>query len=909
MSTTQTPLATLTALGTSVWLDQIRRSMIETGELERLLRQDSVVGVTSNPSIFEKAILGSPDYDERLAELAPTGADAQAIYEDLAIADIQGAADVLRPVYDATNGRDGYVSLEVSPDLARDTDGTLAAAKDLWARVERPNAMIKIPGTPEGVPAVRAAIAAGINVNVTLLFAVGAYEAVAEAYVAGLEDRAAAGEPVDHVASVASFFVSRVDTAVDNELDRLGHRELQGTAAVANARVAYACYQAIKASERWQALAAKGADTQRLLWASTGTKNPHYSDTKYVTELAGAEVVNTMPAATLHAFQDHGSAKDELAGQAAEAKRTLAEIEAVGVSIKDVTARLLADGIDQFAQAMQSLLTGIERKRDAIISGNPGRIVTDLTDEDARAIGERVSWARATDVAHRVWAKDWTLWGEKPDEIANRLGWLSISEQMLEHLPDITSFAEDVRAAGFTHCALLGMGGSSLAPEVLRQTFGVRDGYLDLHVLDSTHPESVARVADALPLEKTLFLVSSKSGGTLEPRAFYSYFRDKVDDGSHFVAITDPGTALEKQAAEEGFRRVFHGSADIGGRYSALSPFGIVPGALIGVDVHELLERAELAVHASQPALDTAQAPALWLGLAVGELARRGRDKLTFVVDSPIDSFGLWAEQLVAESTGKEGKGIVPVAGEPLGAPADYGDDRVFLHLRHESAPDGGHDAALAELARAGHPVLTVPFADALDLGRLFFLSELATAVGGAVLGINAFDQPNVQEAKDLTVKTIDAYKSSGSFPVEEDGPALEDLLAGAQRGRSYVAIMAYIPEDEATNAALEQLRVAIRARTGAATTVGYGPRFLHSTGQLHKGGPPEGIFIQLIDTPRPGVEVPEFGYDFAALVTAQALGDGQALRGRGLPFTRVHLADGRAGAIGQLAARIQGGS
>jgi transaldolase / glucose-6-phosphate isomerase len=890
MSTTSSPLATLTALGTSVWLDQIRRSMIETGELERLVRHDSVVGVTSNPSIFEKAILGSPDYDERLGELAQTTAEAQAIYEDLAIADIQGAADVLRGVYDDTGGRDGYVSLEVAPELARDTQGTIAAAKDLWARVDRPNVMIKIPGTPEGVPAIRAAIAAGINVNVTLLFAVDAYLAVADAYMAGLEDRATADEPVGGLASVASFFVSRVDTAVDHELDERGNRELQGTAAVANARVAYARWEELVASERWRALDARGARPQRLLWASTGTKNPHYSDTKYVTGLAGPNVVNTMPLATLYSFQDHGSAADELAGRGEEAQRTLAEIEAVGVSLAAVTGRLLEDGIDQFAGAMQGLLRGIERKRDAILSGNPGRVEVDLTDADARAIGERVSWARATDVAHRVWAKDWTLWGSKPDEIANRLGWLSISEQMLEHLGDIEACVDDVRGAGFTDVALLGMGGSSLAPEVLRRTFGTREGYLRLQVLDSTHPDSVARLAERLPLQKTLFVVSSKSGGTLEPRAFYAYFRELVPDGSHFVAITDRGTALEKQASEEGFRRVFRGAADIGGRYSALSPFGIVPGALIGVDVRELLERAEVAVHASQPTLDTEQAPAIWLGLAVGELARRGRDKLTFVVDPPIDSFGLWAEQLVAESTGKDGKGIVPIADEPLGPPDVYGDDRLFLHLRHESDPDQGHDAALAALAAAGHPVLTVPFADPLDLGRLFFLSELATAVGGTVLGINAFDQPNVQEAKDLTVATIDAYEASGSFPPDDDWPGLDAVLASAERGRSYVAIMAYLPESEATTAALTSLRVAIRARTGAATTVGYGPRFLHSTGQLHKGGPPDGVFVQLVDDPRPGVEVPGFGYDFAALVRAQAIGDGQALQARGLPFTRLRV-------------------
>jgi transaldolase / glucose-6-phosphate isomerase len=883
MSTTSTPLAALTALGTSVWLDQIRRSMIETGELERLVREDRVVGVTSNPSIFEKAILGSPDYDERLSELAQTDTDAQAIYEDLAIADIQGAADVLRGVYDETDGRDGYVSLEVAPELARDTEGTLAAAKDLWARVERPNVFIKIPGTPEGVPAIRASIAAGINVNVTLLFAVDAYLAVADAYMAGLEDRVAAGEPIDRLASVASFFVSRVDTAVDHELDELGHREHQGTAAVANALLAYARWEELVGSDRWRALAAQGAMPQRLLWASTGTKNPHYSDTKYVSELAGPNVVNTMPSATLHAFQDHGTAQDELTGRGEEARATIAKIEAVGVSLQAVTEKLLEDGIQLFAQSMASLLRGIERKRDAILSGTPGRIAVDLTDEDARAIGERVSWARATDVAHRVWAKDWTLWGSKPDEVADRLGWLTISEQMLEHLGDVLAFVEEVRAAGLTEVALLGMGGSSLAPEVLRRTFGTQPGYLNLHVLDSTHPDSVAGLAERLPLDRTLFLVSSKSGGTLEPRAFYAYFRDQVDDGSHFVAITDPGTALEKQAAEEGFRKVFHGSPDIGGRYSALSAFGIVPGALMGVDVKELLERAEIAVTASQPGIETEQAPALWLGLAVGELARRGRDKLTFVVDSPIDSFGLWAEQLVAESTGKEGKGIVPVADEPLGAPEVYGDDRVFLHLRHEPAPEDAHDRALTELAAAGHPVLTVPFTDALDLGRLFFTAELATAVGGAVLGINAFDQPNVQEAKDNTARILEE-----GLP-EVDPGSLDELLAGAAPPK-YIAIVGYVTPSEEFDAAVADLRVALRERTRCTTTFGYGPRYLHSTGQYHKGGPPNGLFIQLYQPAEEDIEIPEAGYSFEHLKNAQALGDMQTLRAHGLPVARIEV-------------------
>ncbi len=363
---TTTPLAALRALGTSAWLDSIRRGMIETGELGRLVSEDSVVGVTSNPSIFEQAILGSPDYDRRLGELAGEGASVPDTYEALAIEDVQGAADVLAGVYEATAGGDGYVSLEVAPALARDTDGTLAAARDLWARVGRPNAMIKIPGTAEGLPAVTGAVDAGVNVNITLLFAVDAYEAVVDAFMTGLERRAARGEPLDRIASVASFFVSRIDTAVDRHLAELGHDELAGRAAVANAQLAYTRCAELYAGDRWAALAAAGARPQRLLWASTGTKDARYSDTKYVTELAGPNVVNTMPLATLRAYQDHGAATDRLSGTGPEARRTIDELAAAGISLTDVTDTLLEEGVASFATAMDKLLAGIEQRRQSL---------------------------------------------------------------------------------------------------------------------------------------------------------------------------------------------------------------------------------------------------------------------------------------------------------------------------------------------------------------------------------------------------------------------------------------------------------------------------------------------------------------------------------------------------------------
>jgi transaldolase / glucose-6-phosphate isomerase len=908
-----TPIGRLAELGTSAWLDSIRRSMLTGGELKRLVEEDGVVGVTSNPSIFEQAILGSPDYDERLAELTHNGDGVEDIYWTLAIEDVQGAADVLRPVWERTGGVDGYVSLEVAPKVAADTDATLAMARDLWARCERPNVMIKIPGTPEGVPAIRAAIAEGININVTLLFSLDAWAAIAEAWLAGLEDRAAAGQPVDHVASVASFFVSRVDTAADKRLKALGRDELRGKAAVANARLAYERWQELVDSERFAALKAQGARPQRLLWASTGTKDPAYSDVKYVAELAGPETVNTMPLATLLAYQDHGEPSEPLLPDAAAAAHeTIAAVEAAGVSLREVTDELLEQGIVAFADAMDRLLAGVERRRAAVIAGEPASVEARLTDAQARAIGARARSAQEQHMLRCVWARDDALWAAGDDKPSERLGWLTVAGHALEQLDDVLAFAAELRAEGFTDCALLGMGGSSLAPEVLWQTFGASGDGLRLHVLDSTHPDAVAALEAELPLDRTLFLVSSKSGGTLEPRSMHAHFHALVPDGRQWAAITDPGTSLEQLAREQDFRRVFHGAPDIGGRYSALSAFGIVPAALIGADVRGLLERAEVAARAADPSLPPGCAPALWLGCALGELANGGRDKLTLVVDEPLRSLGLWLEQLVAESTGKHGKGIVPIADEPLAGPEAYGEDRVFVHL-HRTTGEGDADVAqkLDALAAAGHPVIAVPFEEPLDLGALFFHWELAVAIAGAVIGVNPFDQPDVQSAKDATVATIEAYVRDRSFPAAdaaaasggEAADALRALLDAHAGAGSYVAAMAYLPPT--FDDALSRLRVAVRARTRAATTVGYGPRFLHSTGQLHKGGAPIGVFVQLVDGGRQGVEVPGQPYDFAALVRAQAIGDGKALRERGLPFLRIDLGDDPAAAIERLAAAL----
>ena len=635
-------LAALTAAGTSVWLDQIRRSLIEGGELQRLIDEDSLRGVTSNPAIFEKAILGSPDYDDEVESMAKEGATAKEIYDAIAVKDVQLATDVMRPVWEESGGDDGFVSLEVEPDLARKTDETLERARHYWKTVDRPNVMIKIPGTDEGLPAIEEAIYDGININITLLFSVDAYTQVTEAYIRGLERRLEEGKSVD-MRSVASFFVSRVDSEVDKRLEEAGLeaerlRELQGTAALANARAAYQRFKEIFQGDRFAKLREAGAAVQRPLWASTGVKNPHYSETMYVDELVAPDTVNTMPMPTLLATAERG----EVTGATADQDPT-AELEALaaaGIDIDDVTDKLLRDGIAAFEKSLDGLLAGVEEKREAIVTGRPPTVQASLPEDLEPAIAKRVEAATADSVAQKVWRKDERLWGgpDKP-EIANRLGWLTISEAMLESAADLHAFADGCREDGLTDAVLCGMGGSSLGPEVIARSFGEIPDALRLHVLDTTDPAAVLDVERSLDLSKTLFLISSKSGGTVEPNSQFRYFHEKVvaevgeeNAGSHFAAVTDPGSSLGELAAKHGFRRVFENDPDIGGRYSVMSYFGLVPAVLMGVNIEALLHRCQVAEQNCTNYDSSASNSGLWYGLLMGEAALQGRDKMTFVV-------------------------------------------------------------------------------------------------------------------------------------------------------------------------------------------------------------------------------------------------------------------------------------
>ncbi len=516
-------------------------------------------------------------------------------------------------------------------------------------------------------------------------------------------------------------------------------------------------------------------------------------------------------------------------------------------------------------------------------------------------VEEALADAREQRVADRVRDGDATLWApEGTPEIANRLGWLTIAERVLDGLGEIERVADGVRADGITDAVLLGMGGSSLAPEVFRRTFGRAGGDtagLRLHVLDSTDPDWIDSVGRAIDPARTLFIVSSKSGGTIEPLSLYAHFATLAPGPSSFVAITDPGSGLAGLATERGFRHIFYGDPDIGGRYSALSPFGIVPATLMGVDTAALLAQAGRAWDTAAEDPAAGLPGAVWLGAALAAMARGGRDKLTFVIPPSLPGLGLWLEQLVAESTGKQGTGILPVAEEPLGEPGDYGDDRVFAHLPDPGAHDEQTAARLDALAAAGQPVITIPTNGPEDLGRVFLLAEIAVAVAGWGLRINPFDQPNVQQAKDATNRVLQGAEQSGELPEvpAADGQRLREVLLGGGPP-AYVALMGYLQPSDALDAALAELREAVRAASGATTTFGYGPRFLHSTGQFHKGGPKTGRFLQLLHEHRAEVAIPGKPFSFATLEEAQAIGDLQTLRELGLPAERIRLHGGAGG-------------
>jgi transaldolase/glucose-6-phosphate isomerase len=926
------PVKALEKHGQSVWLDFLARGFVANGDLKKLIDSDGVKGVTSNPSIFEKAIGSSDEYDGAIATALRRGDRPVAeLFELLAVEDIQHAADVLRPVYDHLNGADGFVSLEVSPYLALDTKATIVEAERLWKDVKRNNLMVKVPATAEGLPAIQHLIGEGISINITLLFSQEVYIQVAEAYLSGLEKYVAGGGDPSHVASVASFFVSRIDSAVDKQLDEKIAKAndptekerlaaLKGKVAIANAKLAYQHYKRLFSGARWDKLKAKGAKPQRLLWASTGTKNKDYRDVMYVEELIGPDTVNTVPPATLDAFRDHGTPRDSLQENVEEASRVLAELERSGISLDAITAELVKDGVKLFADAADKLYGAVAHKRATVLGAGLDRQALALGIHIGKEVEKATDDWRASAKIRRLWQRDKSVWTSTDED--KWLGWLN--SPAAADIADYQDFARRVKGQNFTDAVVLGMGGSSLGPEVLAETFAKKPGFPKLRVLDSTDPAQVRAMENAVDIAKTLFIVSSKSGGTTEPNALKDYFFARVSKaigpekaGHRFIAVTDPGSSLEKVATKQGFARIFHGDPSIGGRYSVLSPFGLVPAAVAGIDLGKLLQHALSMVRSCGPDVPPHENPGVQLGLAMAHAGLQGRDKVTILSSPKISDFGAWAEQLIAESTGKDGKGLIPIAGEPLGDVALYGNDRFFIDIRTEGESDAAHDDKLAALEKAGHPVVRIVMKSVDHIGQEFFRFEMATAVAGSVLGINPFNQPDVEDAKIKTRELTAAFEKTGRLPPEkplmssaqadiytDDKNAADLRKAGADGdlgswlkahlaragSRDYVALLAYIERNAPHIETLQHIRLAVRDTRHVATCAEFGPRFLHSTGQAYKGGPDSGVFLQITSDEAEDLAVPGHKASFGVIKAAQARGDFDVLTERGRRALRVHL-------------------
>ncbi len=903
------PIQSVHLLGQSLWLDNIRRDSLDSGELADRVAAGELRGATSNPTIFESAILASENYTVDLRRFAQAGWTAERIFDQLAVDDIRAAADAFLPLFEQTNGGDGYVSIEVNPELADDTSRTIEEARRLWDAVNRPNAMIKIPATLAGLPAIESSIRAGINVNATLIFSLGRYIEVMEAYMIGLEGRLEDGGSLDHVTSVASFFVSRIDTALDEQLqeiiqrgDAAGERasSLLGKVAIANSKLAYAQFVATFQGERFQYLAARGARAQRPLWASTSTKNPEYPDTYYVDHLIGPGTVNTLPETTLKAFQDHGTPELTLTENISIARSQLQALDDLGISLAEAAERLERQGVSKFVASYRSILRTIEEKA--------GAFQMELAALELK-MQETLAELDRDEVGKRFWQEDVTLWVERDREkaqVRRWLGWLlSEPAKMSTGVTELIRFAEEALAPEITALVLIGSGCGIFTAEILVRVLAPPDGF-DFHTIRTANPDDIRAIKRKTSPEATLYLfVDSSSGDGIEERLLSTFWEQAVrkleeQTGDHFVVITKEGSKLQNWAVEQGIQKIIE--ADLLDDLWC-SPFNwtnLLPAAFAGADLHSFVRGGVGMTRACGPLVDVTQNPGLFLGSVLAAALRSGRDKITLFADPPMEPILKWIESLLSAWRGREGSGLISIRDEPSGPWNVYGDDRLLVYVRGS----GALDRRLDEWVRAGIPVLVLETnTNPEQIGEMLVQWQIGAAIAQHLLSVNPTDHHVLHRSRAEFQHILHRLERKGELPKADplwqgDGVQLraasrglkftgsglsemiDFILAEAQKAGG-LGLRLYTPVSQALQGKVARLRRALRDQLGLFSLTGSAECDL---------GLKDIVYLILIVKPRKDAAIPGKTYTFGQLFEGQALSDLAVIKNFGLPVLYLYF-------------------
>ncbi|MCX7905237.1 MAG: bifunctional transaldolase/phosoglucose isomerase [Elusimicrobiales bacterium] len=896
-------------IGQSIWLDSISRNMILNGTLANMIEKYDIVGLTSNPTIFENAIVKSNLYDNSIEIAAKKFTNIQDIAYSLMIEDIQRACDLFKSVYEKTSGTDGFVSIEIPPTL-NEINSIIECATKIWEIVNRENLMIKIPATENGITAGEKLLKMGINVNMTLIFSPKIYDKVTEAYLSAVKWRVE-NKIQGNIFSVASFFVSRIDTELTNifsniinsinDTEKINEiNKLKGKAAVAVSLLIYEIYLKKFHSNDFKKYEELGIKPQKLLWASTSTKEPNIKDSFYLDELCLPYTIATAPQHTIYSFFEHGKINDEkIETRISQAHYIYEKIISLGIDWEKIYEKLLSEGIKKFIESYNNILKAIETKIKNISLQKLTMQIYNVSLEELLDKIEKENFIK------RIFSKDTTLWKKDTQNakiIKNSLGWLELPNKMKEKLPEIESFRQEIIKEGYKDVLLLGMGGSSLASEVIVNIFG-QNKKIKFHVLDSTNPDWINKITKNIKIEKTLFIVSSKSGTTLETISHFKYFFNLLKTktkkaGKNFIAITDKDTPLEKIAIKYKFRKIFINPSDIGGRFSVFSYFGLVPASFTQANLSKLITNAQNAMSE----LNKDNSPAIVLGAFLGLSYLNGKDKLTLVVPKKLQRFGLWIEQLIAESTGKEGKGILPIIDYEIYEPSSYSNDRCFVAITLKNFPE--NEEKINQIIKSGHPLLKIYLDDVYDIAKEFYRWEIATALCGHIMKINPFDQPDVQFTKEFTQKILksknffnlspqiknssfEIYTANTSKIEKDDSLSWYILKNTSEDG--YIAFCLYLDENNKNIKFFEEIKQNILKKTSIPTIIVYGPRYLHSIGQLFKGGKNSGTFIILTSKPKKDIKILGESLSFNKICVSQAKGDFLAMKEKGRKCIMIH--------------------